>query len=226
MAPTERVVTARHPHHVWHVDLTVVPTRAGLWVPWPPQALPQVWPFCYWVAVALDHFSRCAVGFHVFLRPPTSEQVRAFLGRAIHAIGQAPRHMISDRGSQFDCRGFRRWCRRRGIRPRYGAVGRYGSIAIVERLIRSMKTEGIRPLVIPMRLRDMRRELAIYVEWYNTFRPHQSLGGRTPLDVCRRARSPPRRRARANSELPEMSLRVEGLHGRRHLPLVTLKRAA
>ena len=129
-------------------------------------------------------------------------------------------------GSQFDCRGFRRWCRRRGIRPRYGAVGRYGSIAIVERFIRSMKTEGIRSMIIPMRLRDMQRELATYVEWYNAFRPHQSLGGRTPLDVCRRARSSPRRRARWNCDLPDMILRVDGLHGRRHLPVVTLKRAA
>ena len=142
------------------------------------------------------------------------------------AVGQAPRHLISDRGSQFDCRGFRRWCRRRGIRPRYGAVGRYGSIAIVERFIRSMKTDGIRPMVIPMRLRDMRKELAIYVEWYNALRLHQSLAGRTPLDVCRRARSPPRRRSRSNSELRPLTLHVEWLNGRRHLPVVALKRAA
>ena len=192
-----------------------------------PHALPQVWPFCYWIAVVIDHFSRCAVGFAVFLRPPTSEQVRAFLGRAIRAVGQAPRYVISDRGSQFDCRGFRRWCRRGGMRPRYGAVGRYGSIAIVERFIRSLKTEGIRPhAIVPLRLRDMRRELAVYVEWYNALRPHQSLGGRMPLDVCRRARSPPRRRRRPNSELEPLTLQVEGFRGRRHLPVVTLTRAA
>ena len=28
-----RVVTARYPTHVWHVDLTIVPTT-GFWVPW------------------------------------------------------------------------------------------------------------------------------------------------------------------------------------------------
>src|SRR5262245_51112678 len=29
-----RPVIARYPGHTWHVDLTTVPTRAGLWVPW------------------------------------------------------------------------------------------------------------------------------------------------------------------------------------------------
>jgi len=42
-----RTVTARHPNHVWHVDLTVVPTSAGFWVPWFPFTLLQVWPFAY-----------------------------------------------------------------------------------------------------------------------------------------------------------------------------------
>jgi len=32
-------VRADYPHHVWHVDLTVVPTLFGFWVPWLPQAL-------------------------------------------------------------------------------------------------------------------------------------------------------------------------------------------
>ncbi len=35
---TTRVVTAKCPGHVWHVDLTTVPTSAGFWVPWLPYA--------------------------------------------------------------------------------------------------------------------------------------------------------------------------------------------
>ena len=30
-----RVVTARHPNHVWHLDLTTVPTSGGFWTSWP-----------------------------------------------------------------------------------------------------------------------------------------------------------------------------------------------
>lgn len=35
------VVTADRPNHVWHIDLTAVPTRLGFWVPWPPAAAQQ-----------------------------------------------------------------------------------------------------------------------------------------------------------------------------------------
>jgi hypothetical protein len=34
-------VTARAPHHTWHVDITVVPISSGLWAPWFPFALPN-----------------------------------------------------------------------------------------------------------------------------------------------------------------------------------------
>src|SRR5437867_3962312 len=40
-----RIVTARKPNHLWHVDLTTVPTALGFWASWFPFALPQVWPF-------------------------------------------------------------------------------------------------------------------------------------------------------------------------------------
>ncbi len=56
-----RRVVARYPGHTWHVDLTTVPTRAGFWVPWFPFSLPQRWPFCWWVAVAVDQVSRTSV---------------------------------------------------------------------------------------------------------------------------------------------------------------------
>jgi hypothetical protein len=45
-APSTRVVTAKRRNHVWHVDLSVVPTSMGFWAPWFPFALPQYWPFC------------------------------------------------------------------------------------------------------------------------------------------------------------------------------------
>ena len=38
---TGRVVTAKYPNHVWHADLTVVPTRPGFWVPCFPSPCPN-----------------------------------------------------------------------------------------------------------------------------------------------------------------------------------------
>ena len=106
-----RVVTAKRPNHVWHVDLTTVPTAAGLCTTWLPFALPQSWPFCWWVAVAIDHFSRRVMGFAVVTKQPNSVAVRAFLGRAIAKAGTVPKYLVCDRGPQFDCEGFRHWCK-------------------------------------------------------------------------------------------------------------------
>ena len=90
-------VGATRPNHIWHVDLTVVPTSGGFWVPWMPYAKIQRWPFCWWVAVALDHTSRLVIGFAIFKRRPDSRDVCSFLGRAIRRAGAKPAVIISDR---------------------------------------------------------------------------------------------------------------------------------
>ena len=220
------VVTARHPNHVWHVDLTVVPTSAGFWSSWFPHALPQVWPFCYWVALVVDHFSRKCVGFAVFLKQPSSLEIRRFLGRVIHAVGTTPRHLISDKGSQFHCKDFRKWCKRKKIKPRYGAVGKYGSIAIIERFIRSFKDEQTRRSHVPFRCLDFRKDVACYIDWYNESRPHQSLDGKTPQDVYSGSSvSPPDYQTR-RTDAVKLDLVISYHKGQRHLPVIELRKAA
>ena len=178
-----RRVVAKYPGHTLHIDLTTVSTRAGFWVPWFPFSLPQRWPFCWWVAVAVGQFSRTLVGFAVFDRVPSSAQVQHFLNRAIQTSPCTPSYVVTDKGKQFWCRSFKRWCKRRGIRPRYGRVGEPASIAIVERFIRSMKQECTRRVLIPLSIGAMRREVRLYATWYNTLRPHMALLGRTPREV-------------------------------------------
>ena len=240
-----RVVAATRPGHVWHIDLTTVPTSGGFWVPWLPHAWPQSWPFCSWVAVVVDHFSRAVLGFAVFLKQPTSAEIQRFLDRAIRNVGGAPKHVISDKGTQFWCDSFKDWCSRRRIRPRFGAVRKYGSISVVERFIRSMKSECTRRILVPLRLGSMRRELALFVVWFNEHRPSQALAGRTPREVhdgVRPAHVKPRFEPRARwprrsgcasppAEIREtcgarFTLAVGYLEGREHLPVVELRRAA
>jgi transposase InsO family protein len=190
-------------------------------------------------------FSRRAMGFAAFEGPPTSEQVQAFLGRTIAQAGAAPKHLVCDKGSQFWCEGFKAWCKRRGIQPRFGAVGQHGSIAVIERLILTVKTIlGCLPLV-PLRADAFRREVAATLGWYNEHRPHTKLGGRTPNEVYfqrhpanRRPRFETRNRwprgspcaapwalARAKPGA-RVELDVEFQDGRRHLPVVRLRRVA
>ena len=70
---------------------------------------------------------------------PTSKAVRAFLGRVIRTAGAKPRHLVCDQGPQFSCDEFKSWCRRKDIRPRFGAIGEHGTIAVIERLILTLK---------------------------------------------------------------------------------------
>jgi transposase InsO family protein len=224
----------------------VVPTGIGFWVPWLPFSLPQCWPFCHWVAVVVDHFSRRVMGCTAFKSQPTSEAVRGFLGRAIAKAQKTPRYIVCDRGPQFDCAGFRTWCKCRGIKPpRYGAIGRHGSIAVVERFILTMKCVLACLLLVPYRREAFLRELSAVVEWYNQFRPHSWLGGKTPNEVYfgrfpanRRPRFEPRTDWPRNSACAKpwalvrggpgarLILEVSFHSGKKHMPIVKLKRAA
>jgi DNA-binding transcriptional regulator YiaG len=99
VVPPGRVVSAKQPDDLWHLDLTAVPTRLGFWTSWVPWALPQEWPFCWWVAVALDHFSRRVQGWMVSEGKPSSRTLRAFLGRTIRQVGR-PRYLITDEAQE------------------------------------------------------------------------------------------------------------------------------
>ena len=208
-----RVVTAKRPNHVWHVDLTTVPTAAGFWTSWLPFALPQCWPFCWWVAVAIDHFSRRVMGVAVFAKQPTSVAVRAFLGRTIAKAGTAPKYIVCDRGPQFDCQGFRDWCRRSGIKsPRYGAIGQHGSIAVVERFILTMKCLLAGLPLVPYR-RESRRP---GTRWLG----RRGARARLILDAgCQTLPDQDRGEGAANSlTIVAFTAQIRGASGHRHYP--------
>jgi transposase InsO family protein len=237
-------LTAKHPNHVWQVDLSVLPTRSGFWVPWIPFAIPQLWPFAWWVACLVDHYSRRVMGFAVYTREPDSREVRAFLGRTIAREKATPKYLVADKGGQFYSTGFKEWCRRRGIRARYAATGHRGATAIVERFFRTLKDELLRRIAVPLRREAMRREIGLFVDWFHAHRPHQGLGGRTPSEVyhgiepaIERPRLEPRPRWPTDSPCPgafvpigsrprTLELRLSFHGGRRQLPIVKLRQAA
>jgi transposase InsO family protein len=190
-------------------------------------------------------FSRKAMGFAVFKRPPTSRQMQTFLDRAFDAARIKPKYLVTDRGTQFDCEPFGKWCRRRKIKPRYGAVGRYGSIAVIERFNRTLKYEGLFLITIPFRLARMREEVRLIVEHYNRYRPHQGLTGRTPDEVyfnrepaVEKSRWEPRARWPRTSGCAapfvpvkgecgtRLELEIRYLEGRKHLSVFRLREVA
>ena len=184
-ATAGRRIRSKKPDHIWNVDLTTVPTNMGFWCSWMPRSVTQRWPFCWWVAVAVDHFSRRIMGFAVYKQQPTSMAVRTFLDRAFQRSRSRPSVLITDHGRQFTARAFGRWCRLRGISRRFGAVEKHGSLSVVERLIRTVKNECTRKLLVSFDDREFRNELALFMKWYNGYRPHSGLEIRTPVVVQR-----------------------------------------
>jgi putative transposase len=242
---SHRVVTSKYPNHLWSVDLTVAPTLSGFWTSWIPFSLPQCWPFCYWVAIVEDHFSRRIMGVTSFTMQPNSVKVRSFLGQTIHRTGSRPRHLVTDKGPQFYYDGFIDWCRRKNIKPRFGAVGQHGSIAVVERLILSMKCLLGCLLLVPFRREHFQKELSLIAEWYNQYRPHTSLSGKTPNEAYH-GRFPANRKPRFEPRAAwpraspcaaprtlvkgksgvRLGLHVDFHQGKKYLPIVQIQRVA
>src|SRR5262249_46208461 len=151
----------------------------------------------------------------------------------------------TDQGRQFRSRAFRAWCKRRGIHQRFGAIGQFGSIAVIERLIQTVKSECVSRLLVPFSRTLVRKELSLFCTWYNRERPHERLSGATRDEVyddlapaCRQPRFEPRRKwpKRSPCAAPQatvhrrrgarLDLHVDYFAGRKHLPIITLKRVA
>ncbi len=233
-------MTAKHVHHVWHIDITQVATCGGFWVPWWPFSLPPVWPFCWQVVVVIDHFSRAPIARGVFKQAPTAAEVCATLDAGVASSGRAPRHLISDKGTQFTSAEYRAWCAAKGSRPRWGAIGQHGSIAIIERFFRSLKAEAVRLVQVPLDVVAMTAEVDRYLGWYAMHRPHEALRGATPHEVlhalvprCEQTGMEVRPRYPLSRPRPCMSTRrrvrkrlevkVSYIDGRAHLPVVELR---
>ena len=109
---------------------------------------------------------------------------------------------------------------------------------------RTMKVECTRLILIPFRRGTMVGELELFFNWYNDHRPHTTIEIRTPKEIyhdlspaCEQPRLEPRPRwprsspcaspqAPMKSTRGAMHIQVGFLHGRKHLPIITLKHAA
>lgn len=236
------LTVAEHPDHVWHIDLTTIPTSMGFWTPYAPNSSSLAWPFCWWIAVVFDQFSRRVVDFAIYRKHPNSDDVCALLERATEAAQRKPSCLVSDGEGQFVSDVTRAWLRKHSIEPRVGRLGQPGSIAVLDRFFLTLK-ETCRVLV-PFNADDKQQELELFLSWYNAHRAHTSLDGATPDEVyfgmkpaCEKPRLEPRPRwpSRAPSAQPRaaidsrtkvVDIRIHFLAGRKHLPVIAVKRAA
>ncbi|MBI5287493.1 MAG: transposase [Chloroflexi bacterium] len=204
-------VKARRPDHVWLIDITRVNLLFGL--------------ATVHIAAVLDAYTRRIVAIDLCAREPTAAWMCKLLDAAIGAAGRAPRHLITDHGAQFTAKRFTRLARRRKIRRRFGAVGEHSSIALIERLWRTLRYEAL-PLwsgFLPPE--ELRRYLHRWARWYRLERVHQGIEGLTPAEQGRKAV----RRYRAATELASTarwSLVRSFFEGDPGLPVYRLRKVA
>jgi putative transposase len=156
------------PNQVWSTDITYVRLAQG---------------FAYLVAI-IDWYSRRVLAWRL------SNTLEA--GFCIDCLEDAlrnhgvPEIFNTDQGAQFTSNDFTGVLHKAAIRISMDGRGRALDNIFVERLWRSVKWEDIYPKGYE-RIPELHSGLTEYFSFYNSERPHQSLGYRTPDEVHRSA---------------------------------------
>jgi len=150
------------PNQVWTADITYIPLARG---------------FLYLVAI-MDWHSRCVISWRISNTMESDFCVEALR----EALKQGrPEIFNTDQGSQFSSAAFTGLLKSYGIRISMDGNGSYTDNLFIERLWRTVKYEE----VYLKAYRDgveARAEIGKYLRFYNTERPHQALGYRTPAE--------------------------------------------
>ncbi|MHC4167318.1 MAG: DDE-type integrase/transposase/recombinase [Planctomycetota bacterium] len=161
-----RSIPAWYPNHVWSIDTTEV----LYWGIWPTH-----------ICIAIDHFSRKIMSV-IPLEGRNAGWINNALESAIDKHG-SPKHIISDQASVFTGDVFAELLDSWNIRPRFGAVGKHGSIAVTERAIKTLKYEWLKHVSFIKNSDHLVKLCEEFEDWYNRWRPHMSLDGLRPDDV-------------------------------------------
>ena len=195
-------LTARRPGHVWIVDFTTVKSLFRSVV----------------VGAVIDAFSRKVLAVRVSPGEPDAAFACRLMGQAIDRH-EKPRWIVSDRGTQFKAKRFRRYLRKRRICRRYARVGN-ANLARIDRFWRTLKEEYARGLFLYRPIRTLERDLGRYALWHSKWRPHGGLGGMTPNEVHAG------KERRSLRVVQQGQLQVRHLEGDRRLPVFQLRQVA
>ena len=151
------------PNQVWAADITYIPMAKG---------------FLYLVAI-MDWSSRCVLAWRLSNTLDADfcvEALREALSRG------KPEVFNTDQGGQFTGEAFTGLLEQHGVKISMDGKGRYSDNIFVERLWRSVKYEEVY-LKAYSGGREAKAGIYAYFHFYNTQRPHQALGYRTPAEV-------------------------------------------
>ena len=156
-----RNLAIKHANQVWAIDISYIRMSRG---------------HMYLTAI-IDWYSRYIVGWELSDTLDTAP-VLAAVKNAISRYGK-PGIINSDQGGQFTSDEYTKYLKSAQIKQSMDGKARWVDNVIIERWFRSLKTECIYPneYLTPKALRAGIRE---YIKEYNTERPHETHGYRTP----------------------------------------------
>ena len=151
------------PNQVWAADITYIPMARG---------------FLYLVTI-IDWYSRYVLSWRL------SNTLEA--GFCVEALEEAlqkgkPEIFNTDQGAQLTSEAFTGLLEQHGVRISMDGKGSYNDNLFIERLWRTVKYEEVY-LKAYRDGGDARARIGKYFRFYNTERPHQALGYRTPAEV-------------------------------------------
>lgn len=159
-----RNLVVERANQVWAMDLTYIPMARG---------------FVYLVAV-VDWYTRRVLSWRLSVTMDVHFCVVA-LNEAIEKYG-TPEMMNTDQGSQFTSQAFTSLLKDNNIQISMDGKGAWRDNVFVERLWRSVKYEEVY-LRAYASTSEARAGLKRYFGFYNSRRPHSSLGRKTPDQV-------------------------------------------
>jgi putative transposase len=161
-----RNLTVDRPNQVWAADITYLPIGRG---------------FLYLVAV-IDWASRAVLSWRLSNTMDVAFCVSA-LEAALARFGK-PEIFNTDQGSQFTSTAFTGVLGKAGVKISMDGRGRWLDNVFVERLWRSLKHEDVY-LKGYADGAEAKVGIGAWFAFYNSTRPHQALGNRTPMAVWR-----------------------------------------
>ena len=153
-----------HPDQVWSTDITYIRMQQG---------------FIYLVAI-MDWYSRYVLTWDISITLDAGFCIET-LKRALQF--SQPEIMNTDQGVQFTSTAYTGILEGKAIQISMDGRGRAFDNIFVERLWRSVKYEEVY-LHQYVTVSEARHNLEKYFQFYNTERIHESLGYRTPYEVC------------------------------------------
>lgn len=152
------------PHKEWHTDIKYVNFRGT---------------YLFLIGV-MDGYSRYVV-HHELRRNMTEYDVEITVQRALEKYPDKSPRIISDNGSQYISKDFQNFLKEVGLQHIRTSVAYPQSNGKMERFHRSINSECLKRHSL-IDLEDARKQIALYVNYYNTKRLHSSLYYLTPED--------------------------------------------